>query len=92
MIMRADLRRASAPAAPVQDDMDALECRQRADAYGLLAQKVSGEKRSELLNAADQWDDLAEQLDGESQASTAPASPAKATKRRPILHLPVVVT
>jgi hypothetical protein len=55
-------------------------CRTRADECALLAQRAQGKRRSELLDVADKWDDLAQQND-ELAAHTSPGplnSPALA--------------
>lgn len=50
-----------------KQNLNVTECRERADAYGELAQKMTGRKREQLLDAADQWDELAEELDEEKK-------------------------
>ena len=51
-------------------NLDVTECRERADAYGELAQRTTGPQREHLLDVADQWDDLAEELDEENKEPT----------------------
>ena len=43
--------------------MNSIECRQRADAYGVRALHESGDSREKLLALADHWDALAERKD-----------------------------
>jgi hypothetical protein len=52
--------------------LDVTQCRDRADAYGELAQKMTGPKREQLLDVADQWDELAEELEEENKEPAAP--------------------
>ncbi len=50
-----------------RQNLDVAECLERADAYGELAQKMTGREREQLLDVADQWDELAEELDEEKK-------------------------
>jgi hypothetical protein len=50
-------------AAEREPSQEAELCRARADQCAVLARRTQGTQRSELLDAADKWDDLAEQND-----------------------------
>ena len=50
-------------AAERKPSQEAELCRARADRCAILARQAQGERRSELLDAADQWDAIAEQND-----------------------------
>src|SRR5689334_15024882 len=47
-------------AAEREPSQEAELCRARADRYAILAREAQGERRNELLDAADSWDALAE--------------------------------
>lgn len=72
--------------------MDGSECRKRADACAVLAQKVEGKKRNDLLDMADSWDVLAEESDAlESEAVAIQAGKdEQAESKRVVLHLPAI--
>jgi len=59
------------------EKLSGLECRERADTIGALAQQTRGAKRRELLDAADRWDALAQKKD-ESLVSARLASGPRA--------------
>jgi len=50
--------------AKTDEPLDAAQCRALADRCGLLAQQTRGKRRLDLLDAADQWDELAQAREG----------------------------